>query len=43
MVTLGIQYDYGVVQTFTGALRDANHLVGDFGSSSGTVTFTRQS
>jgi hypothetical protein len=26
MATLGIQYDYGVVQTFTGALADANHL-----------------
>ena len=43
MVTLGIRYDYGVVQTFTGALTDANHLVGGFGNSSGTVTFTRQS
>jgi hypothetical protein len=43
MVTLGIQYDYGVVQTFTGALRDANHLVAGFGNNSGTVTFTRQS
>src|ERR1700688_1493753 len=43
MVMLSIQYDYGVVQTFTGALTDANHLVGGFGNNSGTVTFTRQS
>jgi hypothetical protein len=41
MITLVIQYDYGLVQTFIGTLADANHLMGGFGSNSGTVTFTR--
>jgi hypothetical protein len=42
MVTLVIQYDYGLVQTFIGTLADANHLMGGFGNNSGTVTFTRR-
>jgi hypothetical protein len=42
MVTLVIQYDYGPLQTFTGSLTDANHLVGNFGGNVGPVTFTRR-
>jgi hypothetical protein len=42
MITLAIQYDYGLVLTFTGTLTDANHLVGSFSNNSGTVTFTRR-
>lgn len=41
-VTLVIHYDYGGVQTFTGSFADANRLVGAFGDTSGTVTFTRR-
>jgi hypothetical protein len=40
--TLVIQYDDGRIETFAGALADANHLVGSFGSNSGAVTFTRR-
>jgi hypothetical protein len=41
-ITLVIDYDYGLVQTFTGTLTDTNHLVGSFGGSSEMVTFTRR-
>jgi hypothetical protein len=40
-ITLVIRYDYGLIQTFTGILTDANHLMGSIGDSS-TLTFTRR-
>jgi hypothetical protein len=42
LVTLVIRYDYGAALTFTGALTDANHLVGSFASTNETATFTRR-
>jgi hypothetical protein len=42
MVTLVINYDYGPVHTFTGALADTDHLAGSFSNGTGTVTFTRR-
>jgi hypothetical protein len=41
-VTLTIDYDYGPVRTFTGALSDATHLAGAFDDNSGTAVFTRR-
>lgn len=41
-VTLVLQYDYGLSQTFVGALSDSTHLRGTFSNQTGTVVFVRQ-
>jgi hypothetical protein len=44
-VTADLQYDYGLQETFTGMLTDANHLKGTLGpdgSGASSVTLVRQ-
>ena len=41
-IILTIQYDSGLVRTFTGTLSDANHLTGVFDDTVGTVVFARR-
>ena len=41
-VKLVVQYDFGLVQTFNGALADADHFVGTFDRATARATFTRR-
>ena len=41
-VTLRIQYDDGVVRTFTGSLSDSSHLSGMFDDGTSGVVFNRR-
>jgi hypothetical protein len=41
-VTLDLQYDYGLKDTFAGTLIDANHLNGTLGSAGSPLTLARQ-
>ena len=41
-VALRIQYDYGVVRTFTGSLSDPSHLSGMFDDGTSAAVFNRR-
>jgi hypothetical protein len=41
-VALRIQYDYGVVRTFTGSLSDPSHLSGMFDDGTSAAVFVRR-
>jgi hypothetical protein len=41
-VELRIQYDYGVVRTFTGSLSNPSHLSGIFDDGTSGVVFVRR-
>ena len=41
-IMLTLQYDSGVVRTFTGTMSDPNHLTGTFSDTTGTVMFIRR-